>query len=99
MTTRLYKGGVHLLKNTIRNHGLNRIDSKRRKVTTLKLKRNLKRKFEDGTIITFFLAPALIIYLVYVVYSIMMTFYYSLFKWSGIEAASDLLVLQIMFNY
>lgn len=50
-------------------------------------KTNLKRKFEDGTIITAFLAPALIIYLVYVVYSILMTFYYSLLEWSGITAS------------
>lgn len=51
------------------------------------MKKTFKRKFEDGTIITLFLAPALIIYLIYVVYSILMTFYYSLLEWSGITAS------------
>ncbi|MBS4210026.1 sugar ABC transporter permease [Bacillus sp. FJAT-50079] len=61
--------------------------------TVRPIKASVKRKWEDGTIITFFLAPALIVYLVYVVYSIFMTFFYSMFKWSGIEAASDFIGL------
>src|SRR5690625_5254285 len=57
------------------------------KSPTTNIKKTFKRKFEDGTIITLFLAPALIIYLIYVVYSILMTFYYSLLEWSGITAS------------
>lgn len=57
------------------------------KTPTTNMRKTLKKKFEDGTIITLFLAPALIVYLVYVVYSILMTFYYSLLEWSGITAS------------
>ncbi|MRH42771.1 ABC transporter permease subunit [Aquibacillus halophilus] len=44
----------------------------------------MRKRREILTIIGF-MAPALIIYGVYVVYSIGMTFYYSLFEWSGID--------------
>ncbi|WP_245831033.1 carbohydrate ABC transporter permease [Sediminibacillus massiliensis] len=44
-----------------------------------------KKKRSDVLAIIGFIAPALIVYLVYVVYSIGMTFYYSLFDWSGID--------------
>ena len=49
-----------------------------------KPKRSKKRR-EEMLVIAGFLAPALLIYGVYVVYSIVMTFYYSLFEWSGID--------------
>ena len=44
-----------------------------------------KKRREEMLVIAGFLAPALLIYGVYVVYSIVMTFYYSLFEWSGID--------------
>jgi raffinose/stachyose/melibiose transport system permease protein len=47
-------------------------------------KKAFKKKGDIMAIIGF-MAPALIIYGVYVVYSIAMTFYYSLFEWSGID--------------
>lgn len=43
------------------------------------------RKLKNGGIITIFIAPAFIVYAIYVLYSIGMTFYYSMFQWSGIE--------------
>ncbi|MFC7062409.1 carbohydrate ABC transporter permease [Halobacillus seohaensis] len=43
------------------------------------------KKKEDRWVIIGFLAPALLIYGLYVIYSIAMTFYYSLFEWSGID--------------
>ncbi|MGN8646690.1 carbohydrate ABC transporter permease [Gracilibacillus sp. HCP3S3_G5_1] len=45
-----------------------------------------KRKNKDTWAIIGFIAPAFIIYGVYVVYSIFMTFYYSMFNWTGIDA-------------
>ncbi|WP_224752325.1 carbohydrate ABC transporter permease [Metabacillus arenae] len=50
--------------------------------TKLKTRR---KKRKDFLIIAGFMAPALLIYGVYVIYSIIMTFYYSLFNWSGID--------------
>lgn len=47
--------------------------------------KNWKRKTQKALSITGFVAPALVIYGVYVVFSIGMTFYYSLFEWSGID--------------
>lgn len=44
-----------------------------------------KRKWNEFLVISMFVAPALLIYGVYVIYSIFMTFYYSLFDWSGID--------------
>ncbi|MFG6150293.1 carbohydrate ABC transporter permease [Halobacillus sp. B23F22_1] len=43
------------------------------------------KKQEDLWVIIGFMAPALLIYGIYVIYSIVMTFYYSLFEWSGID--------------
>lgn len=51
---------------------------------TPKLKKRSKKR-EEMWVIFGFMAPALLIYGVYVVYSIIMTFYYSLFEWSGID--------------
>ncbi|UOQ44036.1 sugar ABC transporter permease [Halobacillus salinarum] len=44
-----------------------------------------KKKRNEMFVIIGFMAPALLIYGLYVVYSIGMTFYYSLFEWSGID--------------
>ncbi|SFM12456.1 raffinose/stachyose/melibiose transport system permease protein [Gracilibacillus orientalis] len=45
-----------------------------------------KKKNKDTWAIIGFIAPAFIIYGVYVIYSIFMTFYYSMFDWTGIDA-------------
>ncbi|WP_018932331.1 carbohydrate ABC transporter permease [Gracilibacillus lacisalsi] len=45
-----------------------------------------KRKNKDTWAIIGFIAPAFLIYGVYVIYSIFMTFYYSTFSWTGIDA-------------
>ncbi len=45
-----------------------------------------KRRNKDTWAIIGFIAPAFIIYGVYVIYSIFMTFYYSMFNWTGIDA-------------
>ncbi|WP_208591246.1 carbohydrate ABC transporter permease [Gracilibacillus suaedae] len=45
-----------------------------------------KKKNKDTWVIIGFIAPAFIIYGVYVIYSIFMTFYYSTFDWTGIDA-------------
>lgn len=47
--------------------------------------RKYSRKNREGWVIFGFMAPALIVYGIYVIYSIVMTFYYSLFEWSGID--------------
>jgi raffinose/stachyose/melibiose transport system permease protein len=48
------------------------------------IKRTNRKRREALTIIGF-IAPAFIVYGVYVIYSIFMTFYYSMFEWSGID--------------
>ncbi|PWU67647.1 carbohydrate ABC transporter permease [Gracilibacillus dipsosauri] len=45
-----------------------------------------RKKNKDTWAIIGFIAPAFIIYGVYVIYSIFMTFYYSTFNWTGIDA-------------
>ncbi|GAE92355.1 N-acetyl-D-glucosamine ABC transport system [Gracilibacillus boraciitolerans JCM 21714] len=45
-----------------------------------------KRKQKDTLAIIGFVAPAFIIYGIYVIYSIFMTFYYSMFDWTGIDS-------------
>ena len=44
----------------------------------------MKRK--EAFVIALFLAPALAVYALYVLYSIGLTFYYSLYRWSGIDS-------------
>ncbi|WP_018922989.1 carbohydrate ABC transporter permease [Salsuginibacillus kocurii] len=51
-------------------------------------------KFKEGWTILLFLAPALAVYGLYVVYAIGMTFYYSLFEWSGIDQDFNFIGLQ-----
>ncbi|MGP4040844.1 carbohydrate ABC transporter permease [Gracilibacillus sp. D59] len=53
-----------------------------------------KRRNKDTWAIIGFIAPAFIIYGVYVIYSIFMTFYYSMFNWTGIDANMDFLGLE-----
>ncbi|MFJ5621567.1 carbohydrate ABC transporter permease [Peribacillus loiseleuriae] len=48
-------------------------------------RKKISVKLKQGLVITGFIAPALLIYGVFVLYSIAMTFYYSLFNWSGID--------------
>lgn len=60
----------------------------------IKKTNNNKRKMRKSWVIFAFIAPALLIYGVYVVYSIVMTFYYSLFEWSGIDNFSIFIGLQ-----
>ncbi|MBM7570312.1 carbohydrate ABC transporter permease [Aquibacillus albus] len=57
--------------------------SKPKVATSTDVKKARKRK--EILAIIAFIAPALLVYGVYVVYSIFMTFYYSLFDWSGID--------------
>ncbi|SHN26922.1 carbohydrate ABC transporter permease [Gracilibacillus kekensis] len=52
----------------------------------VKVKNVPKRKNKDTWAIIGFIAPAFLIYGVYVIYSIFMTFYYSLFDWTGIDS-------------
>ncbi|WP_255437497.1 carbohydrate ABC transporter permease [Thalassobacillus sp. CUG 92003] len=54
------------------------------------------RKKQDFWVIIGFLAPAMVIYALYVIYSIAMTFYYSLFEWTGIDST---LVFKGLENY
>lgn len=50
-----------------------------------KVKTRRQKKNREALVIAGFLAPALLVYGLYVVYSIIMTFYYSLFDWSGVD--------------
>jgi raffinose/stachyose/melibiose transport system permease protein len=53
---------------------------------TIKAKSRFSEQIKNGLIIAAFIAPALLFYGVYVLYSIGATFYYSFFQWSGIDA-------------
>jgi raffinose/stachyose/melibiose transport system permease protein len=65
--------------------------------TTLASSRNLetqqnvrfKRRTADSLTIILFLAPALILFLVFVIYPIFQSIYYSLFNWKGLGLAVD----------
>ncbi|MCT2537013.1 sugar ABC transporter permease [Aquibacillus koreensis] len=52
---------------------------------SIKVQTKAAKKRKEILAIIGFMTPALIIYGVYVIYSIFMTFYYSLFDWSGID--------------
>ena len=47
------------------------------------------RQFRDNLTITLFLLPALILFLIFVVYPIVQSIYYSLFSWKGFGPAVD----------
>ncbi|MFD2705865.1 carbohydrate ABC transporter permease [Salibacterium lacus] len=53
-----------------------------------------KQKRKKTWVIIGFMAPALIIYGMYVIYAIGMTFYYSTFDWTGIDADLEFIGLQ-----
>ena len=57
----------------------------------LKLKRgsSVPRRFQDNLTITLFLLPAIILFLLFVVYPIFSSIYYSLFNWKGFGPAVD----------
>ncbi len=56
-------------------------------------KNRLFKQIKNGLIISAFLAPALLFYGLYVLYSIGATFYYSFFQWSGIDAHREFIGL------
>ena len=63
---------------------------------TLKSKRTLRlsRRFRDNLMIALFLAPALILFLIFVIYPIFRSVYFSLFDWNGLGPAVDFVGLQ-----
>lgn len=62
----------------------------------LKLKRvsSASRRFQDTLLIALFLMPALILFLVFVIYPIFRSLYYSMFDWNGLGPAVDFVGLQ-----
>ena len=62
----------------------------------LKLKResSTPRRFEDTLLIALFLLPALILFLLFVIYPIFRSIYFSLFDWNGLGPAVDFVGLQ-----
>lgn len=63
---------------------------------TLKLKRvsGSPRRLQDTLIITLFLLPALILFLLFVVYPIFRSIYFSMFDWNGLGPAIDYVGLE-----
>jgi raffinose/stachyose/melibiose transport system permease protein len=62
----------------------------------LKLKQGsgVPRRFQDNLTITLFLLPAIILFLLFVVYPIVSSIYYSLFNWKGFGPAVDFVGLK-----
>jgi raffinose/stachyose/melibiose transport system permease protein len=62
----------------------------------LKLKRvtGAPRRFQDTLLIALFLLPALILFLLFVIYPIFRSLYFSLFDWNGLGPAVDFVGLQ-----
>src|SRR6266540_5944184 len=62
----------------------------------LKLKRvsGAPRRFQDNLLIALFLLPALILFLLFVIYPIFRSMYFSLFDWNGLGPAVDFVGLQ-----
>ena len=62
----------------------------------LKLKRasSTPRRLEDTLLIALFLLPALILFLLFVIYPIFRSIYFSLFDWNGLGPAVDFVGLQ-----
>ncbi|BFT74600.1 carbohydrate ABC transporter permease [Paenibacillus sp. P36] len=58
--------------------------------------RNIRRqnKIQNSLFLLWFIGPALLVYLIYVIYPIFATFYYSMFKWSGIQTEKTFIALQ-----
>src|SRR3972149_3216644 len=61
-----------------------------------KLKRGTgsPRRFKDNLAIFLFLLPALILFLLFVLYPIFQSIYYSLFNWKGFGPAEDFVGLE-----
>ena len=62
----------------------------------LKLKRvtGTPRRFQDSLLIALFLLPALILFLLFVIYPIFRSIYFSMFDWNGLGPAVDFVGLQ-----
>ncbi len=63
---------------------------------TLRLKRTsgLSRRFQDNLMIGLFLAPALVLFLIFVIYPIFRSIYFSLFDWNGMGPATHFVGLE-----
>jgi len=55
---------------------------------------NPPRRFQDSLIIALFLLPALILFLIFVIYPIFRSIYFSMFDWNGLGPAVDYVGLQ-----
>jgi raffinose/stachyose/melibiose transport system permease protein len=62
----------------------------------MKLRRvtGTRRRFFDSLLITLFLLPALILFLIFVVYPIFRSIYFSMFNWNGLGPAVDFVGVQ-----
>ena len=62
----------------------------------LKLKRvsGVPRRFQDTLLIALFLLPALILFLLFVIYPIFRSIYFSMFDWNGLGPAVDFVGLE-----
>jgi raffinose/stachyose/melibiose transport system permease protein len=63
-------------------------------VLKLKSASGAPRRFQDNLLIALFLAPALILFLLFVVYPIFRSIYFSMFDWNGLGPAVDFVGLQ-----
>ncbi len=68
--------------------------SANRKVVELAPKRRFDSSNNDNLTIFLFLLPALVLFLIFVVYPIFQSLYYSLFNWKGFGPAEDFVALQ-----
>ncbi len=57
-----------------------------------------RRKYQETVLISLFLAPALILFLLFVIYPIAQSIYYSLFNWKGFGPATDFVGLDNFIN-
>ncbi|HVN53041.1 MAG TPA: sugar ABC transporter permease [Anaerolineaceae bacterium] len=56
--------------------------------------REVPRRFQDNLTIALFLLPALLMFLLFVIYPIFQSIYYSLFNWKGLGPATDFVGLE-----
>ena len=56
------------------------------------------RRFQDNLVIFLFLLPAIILFLLFVIYPILQSIYYSLFDWKGFGPAVDFVGLNNFMN-
>lgn len=64
------------------------------KVTGLAAKRRFNNRNNDTLTIILFLLPAVVLFLIFVVYPIFQSLYYSLFNWKGFGPAEDFIGIQ-----